>query len=254
MAGRHTHMTQPTAAHDTQHARLIAHTTRAHATHTAWLTYNMTHAQLRHMHTTHPAWPGRGTQPTDMCTQDTCTADRHRAHGTQHVHSQQCTQHTRTWHVHAHNTWPVSRHHAHATHARLSTDTRPGHAVPPHSCPHPSEPPQRRRLSHTLTQQTDVTLLLEQVQEPARGHQQSDPGMWNPKPWTTSCLSPVPTATMKVRHACTPGPWQVNPSLSVGWAGGSRGRATCLVVGTRFRALLLSWPFAIHSLRIPSWT
>ena len=207
-------------AHDTQHGPDTAHSRQTCA--------HRTHARL--------------------------TDTTHTTHGTRHVHSQQTVPTTQAYMTRARTQHTASQQTPRTCHTRTAEHR---HQARPHSAtsqlPHPSEPPQRRRLSHTLTQQTDMTLLLEQVHEPARGDQQSDPGMWTPRPWTASCLCPIPTATMKVRHACTPGPWRVDPSLSVGWAGGSGGRAPCRVVGTRFQALLLSWPFTIHSLRIPSW-
>lgn len=126
-------------------------------------------------------------------TQHTCT--RHSAqHGPDMAHTAR-TRHTLgqthargTRHVHAHNTHAGSRHRAHTTHAQLSTDSRPGHAVPPHSCPRPPEP-QRRCILHTHTA-AGVTLTLEQTRTPARGRQQSDPGMRNHE--SLGLLLPVP--------------------------------------------------------------
>lgn len=130
-----THTTRPIAADDTQHARLTAHmpharhstrtadrhvhTTRAHAAHTAWPTYNTTHAQLRDACTRHTAWPRHGTQPTDMCTQDTCAADRHHAHNTRHSTRAQPTDSAHNTSVHdtcAHTTHGQSADTAHMPH------------------------------------------------------------------------------------------------------------------------------------------
>ena len=183
---------------------------------------------------------------------DTAHSRQTRAHDTHSTHTTHARPDTRTWHSTRVRTQHTRSQQTPRTHAQLSTDSRPGHAVPPHSCPHPPEPPQRRCILHTHTA-AGVTLILEQIHTPARGRQQSDPGMRNRE--SLGRLLPVPLT--KCHHdgqgaRLHSRPWQVGPAAR--WGGlGARGRATCLVSGTRFPALL-SWPFAIHSLWVPSWT